>query len=74
MISIPLIAFFVLIAVGLWLQGLSAKSALIFLAVWGVSLASFGFLGVQRGFFVAVEALLDCVLVLMIFGQDLQRR
>ena len=74
MMLIPLIAFFVLIAAGLWLQELNAKGALIFLAVWGVGLASFGFLGFQRSFFVAVEALLDCVLILMIFGQDLHRR
>ena len=74
MMSIPLIAFFALIAAGLWLQELTAKGALIFLAVWGVGLASFGLLGFQRTLYVAVEALLDCVLILMIFGQDLHKR
>jgi len=74
MMSIPLAAFFVLIAAGLWLQELSARGALIFLAVWGLCLAGFGFLGIQRGFLVAVEALLDCILILLIFGQDLHRR
>ena len=74
MMLIPLIAFFVLIIAGLWLQELSAKGALIFLVVWGVGLAGFGFLGIQRNFFVAVEALFDIILILKIFGQDLHRR
>lgn len=73
MMSIPLIAFFVLIAAGLWLHELSIKGALIFLAVWGIGLAGFGFLGIQRSFFVPVEVLLDIILILMIFGQDLHR-
>lgn len=74
MMFLPLIAFFVLIAAGLWLGELNIKRALLFVAIWVFGLVGFGLLELPRAFFVAVEAILDCILLLMIFGGDIRIR
>lgn len=70
----PVAAFFVLIVAGVWLQELETKHAVIFLIVWIVGLELFQFIGLSRLMFVGVEALLDCILVLKIFGGDIRIR
>ena len=74
MISTPLVVFYLLIAAGLWLGELDAKRAFIFLAVWGLGLVSYELFGLHRGLFVVIQVLLDIILILMIFGQDIRIR
>ena len=70
----PLFAFFVLIVAGLYLGELSVKRAMIFVGIWGVARAAIGFFDLPPFSYVVVDALLDCVLILMIFGGDLKIR
>ena len=74
MFYIPLIAFFVLLVAGLWLQELEIKHAFVFVTFWVAGLALFNFFDFSRTLFVAVEALLDCILILKIFGGDIRIR
>ncbi len=71
---LPLFTFFFLIVAGLYLGDLNVKRAMIFVGVWGVARAGFGFFDLSPYFCVVVEVLLDCVLILMIFGGDLTIR
>ncbi len=74
MTGLPLIAFFVLIAAGLWLGELDTKRALVFVAIWAGGLIGFNVLGLSRLVFVPVEVVLDGILVFMIFGGDIRIR
>lgn len=72
--ALPLFAFFFLIVAGLYLGDLNVKRAMIFVGVWVVARAGFGFFDLSPYFCVVVDVLLDCVLILMIFGGDLTIR
>jgi hypothetical protein len=72
--GIPMVAFFVLLIAGVWLQELEIKHAVIFAILWLVGLQFFGYLGWSRRLFVGVEVLLDCILILKIFGGDIKIR
>ena len=72
--GIPMVAFFVLLIAGVWLQELEIKHAIVFAAIWMLGLVLFGYFGLSRRMYVGVEALLDCVLILKIFGGDIRIR
>lgn len=72
--GIPMIAFFVLLIVGVWLQELEIKHAVVFAILWLIGLQLFSYFGLSRRLFVGVEALLDCILILKIFGGDIRIR
>ncbi len=73
MFIIPMTAFFVLLVVGVWLQELEIKHAIVIVAIWLVGLQMFSYFGWSRFLFAGVEALLAIFLVLKIFGGDLRR-
>ena len=72
--ALPLFVFFALIVAGLYLGDLSVKRAMIFVGVWVVARAGFGFFDLSPYFYVVVDVLLDCILILMIFGRDITIR
>lgn len=72
--GIPMVAFFVLLVVGVWLEELEVKHGVILAAVWFLGLTLFHYFGLPRGAYVCVEALLACVLVLKIFGGNIRMR
>ncbi len=74
MFYIPVTAFFVLLVAGVWLQELEMKHAIIFVVIWIVGLELFNYFGLSRSLYVGVEALLDCILILKIFGDDIRIR
>lgn len=74
MTIIPFAAFFVLIAVGLWGGELSVRTATVFVAVWVAGLWLSSLLGWSRMAFVAVEVVLDTILVFKLFGGDIRIR
>jgi len=70
----PWAAFFVRIAVGVLLQELEVKHAILFVILWVAGRELFDFFGFSRLLFVGVEVLLDCILILKIFGGDIRIR
>lgn len=74
MLYTPVAAFFVLLVAGVWLQELEIKHAFVFVVIWVGGIELFHFFGLSRLMFVGVEALLDCVLILKIFGGDIRIR
>ena len=70
----PLVIFFILIVVGIWLGELDKMQVTVFLAVWGFALVVCMSLNLSPFIFVTFQAILDCVLILMIFGEGLQIR
>lgn len=73
-IWVPMTAFFVPLVAGVWLQELMIKHALVFAGIWVVGLMLFQYFGLSRRLFVGVESLLDCILILKIFGGDIRIR
>lgn len=72
MLMIPVVAFFLLILAGLRTGELSSRQALIFLLIWIMIGLTCQAIGWPPSVFVAVQAVLDCILVLMVFGDDIQ--
>lgn len=72
--GIPMMVFFVLLIAGVWMEELAIKHAVVFAVIWLIGLQLFSYLGLSRGFFVGVEVLLDCILILKIFGGDIRIR
>ncbi len=68
----PLIVFWLLIYVGR--NDLKPKSIRIFVIIWFVSLGIIAVTGVHPGYFTAIQALLDAILIIAIFGGDIQIR
>jgi len=72
MLSLPFIAFWVLLFLG---KGeLGCKGVVVSVAIWFGLLLGFVFLEISPYFFVAAQALLDVVLILVIFGGDIRIR
>jgi len=69
---IPFVAFFVLIAAGLWLGELGAIGSLVLVAIWIAALTLCILLGLPGAVFTVVGVVLDIVLILMIFGGDIR--
>ena len=69
---IPFVAFWVLIFFG-W-DDLGLKGVLFCIALWGVLLLGFTMTGLSPSVFVAAQALIDVVLILVIFGGDIRIR
>ena len=67
-----LIAFFVLLAAGLWSGKVSGSVALSFFLIWLAVRLACSILGVSWALFYGVETVLDCALVLIIFGGDIR--
>lgn len=74
MLMVPFIAFWILLLVGVWLQELEIRTALLFLVVWGVGLVLCYLVGMPRQYYILAEAVLDCVLILKIFKGDIRIR
>ncbi len=72
MLSVPFVAFWVLIFFGRHELGL--KWTLTFIAIWGGLLAAILTLNVAGPYFVAIQAFLDIILILVIFGGDIRIR
>jgi hypothetical protein len=68
----PLIAFWLLIYFGR--NELQSKTIRIFVAIWLVSLGIIILTGLHPGFFTAIQAMLDAILIIIIFGGDIQIR
>jgi hypothetical protein len=72
MLSLPFIAFWLLMYLGR--DELGLKGILISIAIWTVMLLSTLFLGISPYYFVSAQAVFDVILILMIFGGDIQIR
>jgi hypothetical protein len=70
--AIPFIAFWVLIAIGR--KDLGIKKISCFVAIWLVLLLGFAYLNISPYYFVAPQTLLDSILILMLFGRDINIR
>ena len=68
----PFVAFWILIVVGRGELGL--KGVLSCVAIWVGLLLGFMYIDISSYFFVAAQALLDIVIVLIIFGADTRMR
>jgi hypothetical protein len=69
---IPLTAFWALIYFGR--EDLQPRTIIIVISIWLVSLAAVSLTGVPSTVFAAIEAALDIVLVLILFGGDMKIR
>lgn len=69
---IPFVLFWVLILLGR--EELGMKGGLIVVAIWAVLLIGFLAVNISPYFFVAAQAIVDVVLVLIIFGGDIKIR
>jgi len=69
---IPFILFWVLIFLGR--EDLGLKGGLIAVAIWAALLIGFFALSISPYFFVSAQAILDVVLILIIFGGDIKIR
>ena len=69
MLSIPFLAFWLLVFLGR--RELGCRGVLIAVGIWAVLLAGFMLLRVSPYFFVIPEALLDIVLILILFQGDI---
>ena len=72
MMLIPFIAFWVLVFMGRSELGL--KGFLFFVILWIGLLLGFATLNLPPYWFVAAQALLDAILIIVIFGGDIQIR
>lgn len=72
MLTIPVVAFFLLIFAGLRTCELSGRQALVFLVIWILTGLICNVVGWPPSVFVAFQAVLDCVLVLIVFGDDIK--
>ena len=71
--SAPLIAhiaFFALLLAGIWMRELTGRRVVVFLLLWLAGLVGLSFLTYGALLFTAYVAVLDVVLVLMIFKGD----
>ena len=71
MALIPLLAFFVLIVAGIYLDKLGAVRVLVFAASLIAALALCAFLDLPWAVLIVVEVVLDITLILMILGEDI---
>ena len=70
MLGIPFLAFWILLFVGK--DDLGLKGVVVCVAIWVALFLTFGYLDIAP-YFVVAQALLDIVLVLIIFGGDIGR-
>ena len=68
----PLITFWLLIYIGR--NDLKPKTIRVFIIIWLVSLGIVAATGVHPGYFTAIQSLLDALLIIAIFGGDIQIR
>ena len=68
----PLVAFWTLLYFGR--EELSRKCISIFITIWVVSLILFNVFDIAPQFFVSLQAILDIILILLVFGHDLKIR
>ena len=61
-----------MIPVGCWLGELDKRQTLVFLSLWTSGLLVCVALSLSPLVFVTIQALLDCVLILMIFGENIR--
>lgn len=71
---VPFLLFWLLVGWGLKGGDLYPKEAGIFASIWLVFLLCFVFFKIQALWFVVPTVALDIVLILKIFGQDIQLR
>ena len=69
---IPLVAFWILVYVGR--RELSRKTVRIFVSVWVGALLTVAVFKLHPGFFIAIQAILDALLIVAIFGGDIEIR
>ncbi len=68
----PTVIFIILIIAGLWLGELDKRQTLVFLSLWTSGLLVCMAFSLSPYIFVTIQALLDCVLILMIFGENIR--
>lgn len=61
-----------MIPVGCWLGELDKRQTLVFLSLWTSGLLVCVAFSLSPLVFVTIQALLDCVLILMIFGENIR--
>lgn len=74
MLALPMMVFFVLLVVGVWMQELEIKHGVMLGVGWLVGLMIFQQMGWSRQAYIAVEALLAVFLILKVFGGNLRTR
>lgn len=72
LLSLPCVAFWILIYLGR--NELRQRTLNIYIGLWIVALVIVVTTGVHVGFFTAFQAILDAILVIVIFGGDIQIR
>lgn len=70
----PLVIFIILLVVGLWMGELDRRQVAIICVIWGSVLAVVMIFALSPFVFVTFQAVLDCVLILVIFKENLQIR
>lgn len=74
MLALPMMVFFVLLVVGVWMQDLEIKHGVMLGIGWLMGLMIFQQMGWSRQAYVAVEALLAIGLILKILGGNIRVR
>ena len=64
--------FWVLLAYGWWQAELTKRTIAVFVVLWAAGMAGFPYLPIGRGAFVGFVALMDVVLILMVFKKDIR--
>ena len=72
MVYVPLIAFWVLIFVGR--NELEWKGIFIAVAIWAALWMTFKMIGLNSYYFIVAQAVIDCILIIIIFGGDVRIR
>jgi len=62
--------FWALLAYGWWRAELSHRTVLVFVALWVAGMVGFPYLAIGRGAFIGFVALMDVVLMLMVFKPE----
>ena len=66
---VPFLLFWILMMVGF--RDLGRRSACVFILLWFTLFIGFQYLGISPYWFVVPQALMDIVLILIIFGGDI---
>ena len=72
MVYVPLIAFWILIFVGR--NELEWKGMFIAVAIWAALWMTFKMIGLNSYYFIVAQAVIDCILIIIIFGGDVRIR
>ena len=72
MVYVPLIAFWILIFVGR--NELEWKGMFIAVAIWAALGLGFKMIGLNEYYFIVAQAIMDCILIIIIFGGDVRIR